>query len=231
MKLCVFSDVHGNVVPLQRMLSIERGNVDQFFFLGDIFGYFHEQSSIIDTLMNLENIHSIKGNHEKNYLLSLHENSYKKLMVEKYGVSYELMISERQLAYIQRLPECSEFILDGLKIGFFHGGPDDFLEQRVYPDTVLSEESCGKYDYIFLGHTHYRLNKQVGRTCVVNPGSLGQPRDGKGFSYCIFDTQKRKFEFKQIELDMEIVLNGVKAKEHESNNYLYLLKKYGRSGV
>lgn len=226
MKICVFSDVHGNVVALQRMLSVEKNNIDQFYFLGDIFGYFHEQPSIMDTLMDIENIYSIKGNHEKNYLLCLHDSSYKKQMVEKYGISYELIISEKQLAYIQRLPECHEVIIDGLKIGFFHGGPDDFLEQRVYPDTVLSEESCSQYDFIFLGHTHYQFSKQVGRTCVINPGSLGQPRDGQGFSYCILDTQKKRVEFKQIEIDMEPMLNSVKEKEHESQNYLYLLKKY-----
>lgn len=226
MKICVFSDVHGNIVTLQKMLSTEKNNIDQFIFLGDIFGYFCEQPAVIDTLIDIENLYSIKGNHERNYLLCLNDSSYKNQMVEKYGVSYEFIISEKQLAYIRRLPERHEIIIDGIKIGFFHGGPDDFLEQRVYPDTVLSEESCGQFDFIFLGHTHYQFSKQVGKTCVINPGSLGQPRDGKGFSYCIFDTQKEEFEFKQIEPDMDMLLDSVKAKEHESKNYFYLLKKY-----
>ncbi len=228
MKICVFSDIHGNMAAFQQMLLAEKQNINRFYFLGDIFGYFCEQSLVIDTLMNLKNAYSIKGNHDNNYILALQDESYKKQMIEKYGMSYDWQLSCVQLEYIQSLPEHMESIVDGLRIGFFHGGPNDFLEQRIYPDTVLLDESFKeKYDYVFVGHTHYRFYKKFGETYVVNPGSLGQPRDGKGFSYGIFDTKNKSFEFKNIEIDIKRAIENVKALEHESSNCLYLIKKYG----
>ena len=56
MKLCVFSDIHGNMDAFNKMIEAEKNNVDGYIFLGDIFGYFYEQSEIIDKLRSIKNI-------------------------------------------------------------------------------------------------------------------------------------------------------------------------------
>lgn len=259
MKICVFSDVHGNYQALDKMLSVE-ADVSRFFFLGDIFGYFTDQQQIIERMSKMDNLTCICGNHDAYYLRSLHDDSLREELVKKYGSSYLSKISDSQIEFLKNMSECLVEDIDGIKLAFYHGGPDDYLEQRIYPDTELALDSdgvlvanddnmsdtskAGALDVIFTGHTHYRLSRslpvnneesmvvkpdnllQAGECMLINPGSLGQPRDGKGFSYCVFDTQAREVSFRNVEIDVDELLNSVYEAEQESDNYRYLVKKY-----
>ena len=228
MKICIFSDVHGNFLALQQMIHKEESNVDYFIFVGDIFGYFYEQKEVINQLTKMERLYAVRGNHDQNYLLSRNNELYRHQLVEKYGCSYNLLLSEVEMEYIQKLPECMEIQLEDKSIGIFHGGLTDHMTQRIYPDTELDEEIYGqKYDYLFLGHTHYQILKKTGKTFILNPGSIGQPRDGKGFSYCILNTVENQVLFKSVNLDIKKLLKDVKERDFGTKNCEYLLKKYG----
>lgn len=226
MKFCIFSDVHGNYSALQQLIHKEKTSA-YFFFVGDIFGYFYEQKSVINQLMKMKNLYAIKGNHEQNYLICRDNVIYKKQLVKKYGNSYNLILSQEELTYIQQLPKYMEIRLENKKIGIFHGGLNDYMNQRIYPDSHLNDALYGtNYDYLFLGHTHYHFTKTIGKTLLINPGSIGQPRDGKGFSYCILNTTNNEVVFKTIKLNLKQLLKTVKELDLETNNYEYLLKKY-----
>lgn len=147
-------------------------------------------------------------------------------MVEKYGKSYELELGSKQLKFIESMLNKESETIDGIKIAFYHGGPGDYAEQRIYPDTVLVKEEYSDFDFVFTGHTHYQLQTKIGECVVVNPGSLGQPRDGKGFSYCVFDTAFKRVEFRTVKADIDYELNNVNELEGCSCNYCYLERKY-----
>lgn len=226
MKLCVFADVHGNMDAFNRMLDVEQEVADLFIFAGDIFGYFHAQPEIIDRLMSMSNLVAVKGNHEKYYLSGMENEA----LVERYGSSYQLSLNQAQRKYIELLPESAQVQVGEKMIGIFHGGPQDYLEQRVYPDSDLEIDRMDqKYDYLILAHTHYQLYRTIDRIRVINPGSLGQPRDGKGFSYCLVDTELDTCTFKTVEVDVADLLQQVK--EKDANRYVceYLIKKYKRT--
>lgn len=223
MRICIFSDIHGNIEALEKMLDAEKGNVDLFIFAGDIFGYFYCQKEIIDILMSMENLIAVKGNHERNYLTE----SVNKDLLEKYGSSYNIELSEPQHEYLRQLPDYLEVAVSDRQFGIFHGGPDDYLEQRIYPDSELDDKSVlERYEFLILGHTHYRLVKKTGRTTIINPGSLGQPRDGKGFSYCILNTQSKTYQFKSVKVDIQKLLSQVRELDSEREVYSYLERKY-----
>jgi putative phosphoesterase len=224
----VFSDIHGNIDAMSYMISKEISNVDRFIFLGDIFGYFYDQKKIISRLRQLHHIYLIKGNHDKNYIECLNDGLLKEKLVEEYGDSYNYNASLDEIDYINKMSDYLEFAIDGKKLVFFHGGPKDFLEQRIYPDSEM--RLCGyedKYDYIFTGHTHYRMAKKCGRAKVINPGSLGQPRDDINFSYCILDTITDELVFKSANVNMDKLLLQVKERDWDRKNGRYLLQKYG----
>lgn len=228
MKICIFSDVHGNLEAFQQLLHREEGNVEYFIFAGDILGYFHGQREIIHQLAKMKKLYAVMGNHDLYYLLGRKNEAYRRQLVEKYGCSYNSVLSGTELAFLQRLPEYLELRLEDKSIGVFHGGLADHTEQRIYPDTVLGKEMYGtEYDYLILGHTHYQLFKKAGKTLIINPGSLGQPRDGKGFSYCILDTFDGRVSFKTVGPDIKGLLKTVKEKDFGTQNYEYLLRKYG----
>lgn len=227
MRICVFSDIHGNADALKALLSREKETADCFLFLGDIFGYFYDQQEIINILRNTQKLYSIMGNHDNAYLMSLEDEELKKKMLEKYGSSYEIKLGENDIEYLKKMPLSLDLNIDNKKITAFHGGPEDFLNQRIYPDTtqdlIKIKDAC---DYLFVGHTHYQYVIKKENTLIINPGSLGQPRDGKGFSYCILDTGRNEVTFKTVQVDIEKLLLQVKEKDYMTNNYNYLIKKY-----
>ena len=70
-----------------------------------------------------------------------------------------------------------------------------------------------EYDYLILAHTHYRFLQKVGKTTVINPGSLGQPRDKNGFSYCVLDTKTGSCTFKNVNPNISELLEEVQKKD------------------
>ena len=84
MKICAFSDIHGNIEAFDKMISNETGNVDAYIFAGDIWGYFYDQSEIIDRLSAITNLYAVKGNHDEYYL----GREITPELINKYGSSY-----------------------------------------------------------------------------------------------------------------------------------------------
>lgn len=75
-----------------------------------------------------------------------------------------------------------EMEIDKRRIAVFHGD---------YPGIVESLVTCGKYDVVFHGHTHQKVNQHYGKTLSLNPGSLMQEtsKEVKGASIAIYDTE------------------------------------------
>jgi putative phosphoesterase len=55
-------------------------------------------------------------------------------------------------------------IIGGASVAAYHGNDDEYLSTLI---------ESGQYDYVFYGHTHLRRDEKIGRTRVINPGSLG----------------------------------------------------------
>lgn len=206
MRLLVFSDIHGNALALDAFLNkIESERYDYAVFCGDIFGYYYDQKYIIKQLCAMERLVWIKGNHDA-YFCKLYrglEDEY--TLTQKYGHSYENIkqrFAEDEYRLISSKKSSFFFETDNFQIGIFHGTPNNPLEGRLYPKDLLNDNSFFQYDIVILGHTHFRQFRKQGSTMIVNPGSLGQPRDGNGFSYCLIDTERQSVEFKNVEIDI-----------------------------
>lgn len=230
MKICIFSDIHGNDGAFRKMYDRERPRTDCMIFAGDIFGYFYGQTQIIDRLMQDSAIYAILGNHDYNYLHTVPGSPEHTDLVNRYGSSYRLSLPERQMEYLTRLPTHLALTLGGKRFAVFHGGSGDHLNQRIYPDTPLEAgqlpAECAECDYMIVGHTHYRYLRRWGTVTVINPGSLGQPRDGKGFGYCVLDTADDSCLFRTVETDVRPLLTAASQKDPGSKFYSYISQKY-----
>lgn len=219
MKICFFSDIHGNLYALEEFLTKSKElEIDQYIFCGDIFGYYYEQDAVISKLKNINGLFSLKGNHDQYYLdicLGL-ENEDR--LVKKYGSSYKNIttkISVENKKFVENMMDSLVFNFGGKRIGVFHGSPMDPGNGRVYPDTdLLESDGYTNYDYVVLGHTHYRMVRHIGSTTVINPGSIGQPRDKNGFSFVTLTIPNGEIEFHEItwnknELVKDIEINDM----------------------
>lgn len=227
MRVCIFSDIHGNIEALNKMYEAEYSKTDFLIFAGDIFGYFYEQAPIIDTLMNDSKLFAVMGNHDFNYI-RVRQAVDRERLIDQYGSSYAHSLSPEQLSYLAHLPDHLELTLEGKRFGIFHGGFQDHLNQRIYPDTPLPVGLPNKkYDYLIIGHTHYQFIRREGHTIVINPGSLGQPRDKKGFSYCILNVSDGSCQFKTVTVDTAALLDAVARRDTGRSIYSYLKQKLG----
>ena len=214
MKLIIFSDIHGNKYSyFQFLKKISKIEYDKVIFLGDVIGYYYSSNEIIDSMRQL-NFISLLGNHDKYFLESYKNPSKLDDLAKKYGNSYKIarrQISNTNLTYLRSLKKKLEIEADGKKLFFCHGSPNDFLEGRIYPDTDLTifDNFSLEYDYIFTGNTHYKLEKKHNKATFLNPGSLGQQRDGAGCSFIYIDlnlsiTRFDKVNYEIDELEKEI---------------------------
>lgn len=181
MKIGIISDIHGNSLALKRVLPTLLDVVDQVVFLGDLCGYYPFVEECIE-IWDKSRIVGIRGNHDQVLLNCLRDGTRPSAEYEAiYGSALTRTLqglSSASLSVLQSLPVSRILTLKGVKVVLYHGAPWDPLEGRVYPDYDKWERFLHvPGDVILLGHTHYPLEKRYGNKLILNPGSVGQPRD------------------------------------------------------
>lgn len=216
--MAIFSDIHGNIYSLEKAIKEMEGyNPEQYLFLGDMAGYYYYQNECIDMLTNLPNLVSIKGNHDDNFLKSFFDDTALKQLDQKYGKSYSMLksnITKNSLEYLKNMQDFEKNEL----YEAYHGSPNNYLSEYIYPDneTLLLNDS--QVPYLFLGHTHYQMDKQINNTRVINPGSIGQPRDMNKPSFVVIDTKENQVEFVRFNYDKKNLIHDILL--NQDSNYL-----------
>lgn len=205
MRIVYFTDIHGNQYAYHELIKkIDIISPDLVVFGGDIFGYYYGQEEIICDIKNREFI-CLLGNHDRMFLDFLEGKISKTYLVSRYGNSYlniERKISVSNIEFIKNLKPEYNFKTDGLNLYFAHGSKRDPLNGRIYPDTDLSyHDEYKNIDFAFLGHTHHKMIRTINGCTIINPGSSGQQRDGKGCKYLIFDTVSKCVSIDVIDYD------------------------------
>lgn len=216
MLICFFSDIHGNGYAFDAFLEeMKKKKPDRIIFGGDFAGYYYDADRIISKVREMK-LPCVLGNHDEMLLQLLDGQADVLKLTAKYGCSYTKLVKELQKEnerFLRGLPRFLEMKTDDLSLGFFHGSPRDYQNDRIYPDTEIEDKRelnlFAPYDYVFCGHTHHKLVKTFGHTVLINPGSAGQQRDGKGTSYVLFDTKRRAFEICTFSYDMESLKQDV----------------------
>jgi predicted phosphodiesterase len=106
--------------------------------------------------------------------------------------------------YLLRLPVTCRFTLEGRKFLLVHGTPRDPLDEYLMkdPETWAKRLQNVDADIVCVGHSHMQFNLKVDGKVVVNPGSVGQPRDGDPrAAYAIIDDNR--VELKRIRYPVE----------------------------
>lgn len=207
MKLIVFSDIHGNLEAFHIFKELlEKIEYDNLIFLGDVFGYYYEQEEIVSELKSMPNLLAcLMGNHDRYFQNAFEHSKMEKEYIAKYGHSYDNVrkrYSEETYKTIAEYKNNYVFSVNGHKIGAFHGMPSNPLEGRLYPDNEITDsKQFDSFDYVLLGHTHCKMERKCNSTLIINPGSIGQPRDGKGHSFARLDTETGTVDFYRFSMD------------------------------
>lgn len=213
MKISIFSDVHGNKYALSKaLIKMNEIGIDAYIFCGDAVGYYYYNNEVIDVLRNMKNIYCVMGNHDQMFIDVMNKKKSVRSYVEKYGSSIEKFmnsVTQDNLEFLKKMPTERDIIIDGLNIKIVHGSPWATLNEYIYPDSNFKKYTEIDKDYVFQGHTHYPMRIKQGKCEIVNPGSIGQPRDGGYPSFVVFDTNYKTFEFINVEYDISQLIQDV----------------------
>jgi putative phosphoesterase len=220
-KLALLGDIHGNRSALQAVLTAATSSgVETLLITGDLVGYYDAPLAVMDILQSWTR-HVVRGNHEDMLNAARSDAGFLAQVDARYGTGLRSAIEQlsgKQLDELCNLPHPLELVIDGCRILLCHGAPWD-NNQYVYPEAQPELlERCAKqeFDLIVLGHSHYPMTHRIGKMLVVNPGSVGQPRNRKpGAQWAIFDTGSRSLEFCNESYDTSALVQECKQKHPE----------------
>ena len=218
MRIAIVSDVHSNLEALDAVLrhAESSGPIDEVWCLGDIVGYCADPSSVIATLRDRGAV-AVAGNHDRAAvgLLSLDDfNAYAASAV-RWTSGH---ISDQDIEYLSSLPlmrTSGDFTL-------VHGSlraPE--WEYLLEPEQATAHFALQTTRYSLIGHSHlvfeveerisapYFSARRHGDTLalgeerlILNPGSVGQPRDGDPrAAYVLYDREGARVTFQRVEYD------------------------------
>jgi len=201
LKLALLSDIHGNCYALKAVLEeIKRRNIDTLIITGDFVGYYFWPVEVFKLLKGW-NVIAIRGNHDK-MLECTNNKAYRVKIRKKYGSGLDIALDQldkKNIEWLMHLPNSFEYETKDGGILLCHGSPWDG-DEYIYPDVnndLLSKYSNIGTDvkWVVQGHTHYPMCKNVYGISIINPGSVGQPRNGQlGAQWALLDTTSGKLK-------------------------------------
>lgn len=222
MKICVFSDIHGNGPAFNAAIcGILSEQADINVFLGDLCGYYYDQVKIFPRLQSIPNLVALKGNHDSLFLDIYHgNNNARRNYTEQYGKSMEQLLQSEcheLAAWLSQLPDSLVWNQEGIHL--CHGSPWSPADEYIYPDSPLDRFESEDESIFLLGHTHYPMCRKAGSKIIINPGSLGQPRHGGWPSYAMIELPSVSVEFREVRYDKTQLYCQIE-EVMENNSYL-----------
>lgn len=218
MRIAVVSDIHSNLTALETVLGAI-GSADAIWHLGDIVGYGPQPQAVVERLVEAGAI-GVRGNHD--------DAAGGSSAIELFNLDgYQAMqwtrtrIDETARRYLAGLPE--RRVPVGAGFTLVHGSPTDPIWEYM-DSTFVAEANMSAFEtpYCLVGHTHVpRVFREVrgrlkssyvadgarldldARRLILNPGSVGQPRDGDPRSgYLLIDTDAALVTWHRTEYDI-----------------------------
>ena len=207
MKVGLLADIHGNAAALSAVLdAATAAGVERLLIAGDVVGYYDEPAAVIQQL-EMWPWQAVRGNHEELLRDRLQDGRWEEAR-RRYGSGLRAasQLPMRIRDRLVKLPHPLAIEIEDARILLCHGAPWDVWEY-VYPDAApeLRDRvfaAASGFDLVVLGHTHYPMRWQYGSVTVVNPGSVGQPRDRRpGACWAAWDTRTGSVEFNRQAYD------------------------------
>jgi predicted phosphodiesterase len=229
MRVLVISDIHANRAALEATLEdAERIGFDFVWCLGDMVGYGPEPDWCVSRIRRLGAVYGLRaivGNHDWAVLERMDVDDFNP-EAARTVVWTRRNVSDESLAWLSDLPE--DPIVEEERFTLAHGSPRDSVWEYIL-DPFIAEENFRdeKFTFCLVGHTHVpvvytlpdgqstvRVRRPVsgevlhlpdqGRA-ILNPGSVGQPRDGDPRSaYAILDTEQGTWLPRRVPYPIEI---------------------------
>lgn len=218
MKYLILSDIHSNREALSAVLQfVRRKRFDKVAFLGDLVGYGANPNQAVDLVRGLRSVAAIRGSHDK--VCSGIENGemFNRIALEA-AMWTRRKLTRTNLQWLKALPRGPLLVDDSF--GIAHGTPLDEDAYIFGEIEALNVFRRTDFPVCFFGHSHFpvifelspdaittiltvaptfRYKLQPGMRYLINPGSIGQPRDGNPqASFAIYDSRARSVTIQRV---------------------------------
>ena len=198
----VISDVHANLLALEAVLD-DVPAVDAMLNAGDVVGYNPWPAECVAAIRERD-VPTVMGNHDRTVV---GDRNFRGNAMAAAGVNHaRKRLDDDQRAWLADLPDVLR-LFDG-RLKAVHGHPDD-PDRYTYPELFAPDLLEGE-DVLVMGHTHVQAHEVYDEGIVMNPGSVGQPRDGDPrAAYALVDLDAMTVEERRVEYDVEAVREAV----------------------
>jgi predicted phosphodiesterase len=219
MRYLILSDIHSNLEALEAVLADSAGLYQQAVCLGDIVGYGADPNEVT-AWVRKNCAAAIRGNHDR-ACTGMTDLRFFNPIAKAAAEWTQRQLTTDHFSYLRELP-MGPAVVDGFQL--VHGSPaneDSYL--------VTAEDAWLAFDIVesrtvFFGHTHLQggfsrsggsadvqniepfgvQSIQDGDKLLINPGSVGQPRDGNWHAaYVIYDAGTGQIEFRRCPYDVD----------------------------
>ena len=198
--ITLISDIHSNLEALEEVLKHAKGEI---YCCGDFVGYGPDPNEVIELCIE-RNVKGVFGNHDYAVTDELHGfNTYARKAIEW----TRSVLTKENMEFLRDLKFNLGIEIKGKNISFYHGSPTSITRYLypIYPDSYF-KQFLRDIDILVLGHTHIPMIKKIDKKIVLNPGSVGQPRDGDPRASLFFlDPEKMEIKAKRVEYNIESV--------------------------
>ncbi|ACV46506.1 MULTISPECIES: metallophosphoesterase family protein [Halomicrobium] len=208
MRIGLLSDVHGNRPALDAVLD-DLPPVDELVCVGDVVGYNPWPAECLERVRETCSV-VVQGNHDRT--VETPERYAHNEMARAGLERARRALDDEQREWLADRPPRTT--IDGGRYRLAHSHPDPdqlgtYVRPRQFPEL---RPYLDDHDGIVVGHTHVQHEATVDDRLIVNPGSVGQPRDGDPrAAYAVLDTDDDSVELRRVQYDIDRVISKVEA--------------------
>ncbi len=219
MRVLVISDIHANLTAFKAVLESSKGEWDFVWCLGDVVGYGPDPNECVDLLRSLPHL-CLAGNHDWAALGRLDIRTFNSDARKAVTWTTDTLRPDN-IEYLAALP--TTFVLGSFTL--VHGSPREPVWEYIL-DPLIAALNFPHFEttYCLVGHTHtpvvFEMINEQGDTeafppvynrirslnnhrQIINPGSVGQPRDSNPqAAYALVDVERGGIEHRRVGYDI-----------------------------
>ncbi|MGQ0637685.1 MAG: metallophosphoesterase family protein [Planctomycetaceae bacterium] len=208
MRILLIADIHANWPAL----SAINEPFDACLFLGDLVDYGTDPIPCIEWIRTHADA-AVRGNHDHavaQKVMARGGTGFRELAAATRPLNWRVL-QRAHLKFLSRLPVTCTVAFGDLRLAMFHATPRDPLDEYLLDDPAAWQARLNgvEADIVCVGHTHVQFHLDLGGIQIVNPGSVGQPRDGDPrCAYAVIDDGQ--VQLKRVEYDIDATLEHMR---------------------
>lgn len=234
MRLAVLSDIHGNPIALDAVLAdvAGQGGVDEYLVLGDLVALGYDPITVLQRLTSLPKVGFNRGNTDR-YVVTddrpaATDEAVAIEMANSFSWTRGYITAGGWFDWLEALPlEQRRVLPDGSRLLAVHAAPGTDDGAGVSPKQSDAElhrvVADSDADLVFVGHTHWPIDRTAGRVRIVNVGSVSNPwAPDLRASYALVEAGHSGWSvhLRRVDYDRQAVIAAIHAAHHPTPAFL-----------